>query len=92
MADRYYLVKLVMPTIVCVMFAFTSYAIQVEKVDARLMVVVPAAIALTALQVTIVATDVPIVSYIVPTTWLMLASYLMQLLIAIESILVYKIW
>lgn len=88
----YYLVKLVMPMIVCVMFAFTAYAIQVEKVDARLMVVVPAAIALTALQVTVVATDVPIVSYIVPTTWLMLASYFMQLFIAIESILVYKIW
>ena len=81
-----------MPMIVCVLFAFIAYAIQMEKVDAHSMVVVPTAIALTALQVTVVATDVPVVFYIVPTTWLMLASYFIQLLIAVESILVYKIW
>ena len=55
-----YLVKLVVPMAVCVYIAFTAFALQVEDLGARLAVVVPAAVALTALQILVVATDVQV--------------------------------
>ena len=67
------------------MFAFTAYGIEIEKCGDRLAVVVPAAIALTALQITVVATDVPIVSYLAPTTANIVFAYIVQLLIALKS-------
>ena len=73
----------------CVLFAFRAYGIEVEKCRDRLAVVVPAAIALTALQITVVATDVPIVTYIAPTTGIILLAYIVQLLIALESSAIY---
>ena len=48
---RYFIVKLIIPVIACVAFAFTAFAIAYTELAARLTVVVPAAIALTALQV-----------------------------------------
>jgi len=71
--------------VACVLFAFTAYGIEVEKCGDRLAVIVPAAIALTALQITVVATDVPTVQYLAPTTAIILLAYIVQLLIALES-------
>ena len=38
------------------------------------------------------ATDVPSVSYIPPTTDVMLCAYMCQILIAVQSVLVYLVW
>lgn len=56
------MVKLVVPMAVCVYIAFTAFALQVEDLGARLAIVVPAAVALTALQILVVATDVQVCS------------------------------
>lgn len=82
---RYYIIKLVIPVIACVLLAFTAYGLEVEQLGARLAVVVPAAVALTALQLLVVATDVPTITYICPTTVIILLAYVFQLLIAGES-------
>ena len=55
----------------------------------RLAVIVPVAVALTALQIVVVATDVPSVAYVVPTTDIILCAYLCQLVIAVESMVIY---
>ena len=132
----YYIVKLFIPVIACVAFALTAFAIPFTELAARLTVIVPAAIALTAIQVIrrpavamilhvvppqschpatlnphmqklctacdvtsralvqvlVVATDIPSVSYIPPTTAVMLCAYICQVFIALESVVVYLVW
>ena len=58
-----FLVKLVVPMAVCVYIAFTAFALEVEELGPRLSVVGPAAVALTALQILVVATDVQVCSH-----------------------------
>jgi hypothetical protein len=78
--------------VACVAFAFTSLGVRLEELGARLAIIVPAAVALTALQIVVVGTDVPPVSYMVPTTNMMLCAYVAQLAIAVEAVLLYIIW
>ena len=44
------------------------------------------------MQILVVATDVPSVAYICPTTYVMLCAYICQLLIAVGSVLIYLLW
>ena len=55
-----FLVKIVVPMGVCVYIAFTAFALEVKELGARLAIVGPAAVALTALQILVVATDVQV--------------------------------
>eukprot|EP00250_Pteridium_aquilinum_P020216 c24751_g2_i1 orf=230-1891(-) len=84
---KFYVVKLVLPTVACVAFTFSAVGLQPADLMGRLTVVVPSAIALTALQGFVVASDIPAVAYIAPTTYIVLISYLIQLLIAFESVI-----
>lgn len=47
---------------------------------------------LALLQVVVVATDIPSVSYMPPTTELMLCAYVFQVYIALHSVIVYLLW
>lgn len=87
---RYYVIKLFVSVVACVLFAFTAFAIPVKDLTGRLTVIVPAVIALTALQVLVVATDVPVISILVPTSYLMLCAYTFQLLMALASVCAYS--
>lgn len=87
----FYVVKLILPILACVAFTFSAFGLQPDELIGRLTVVVPSAIALAALQGLVVSSDVSPVAYITPTTYIILFSYLAQLLIAFESILVYRL-
>ena len=80
-----------LPTFACVAFSFAAFALDVNELLGRLTVVVPAAIALSALQGYVVASDVPAVAYMAPTTYIVVLSYVVQLLITLESSIL-KFW
>ncbi len=84
----YYVVKLLVPVVACFLFAFTAFGLKLQELGARLAVIVPAAVALTVLQIIVVATAMPSVTYVVSTTAIMLCAYLCQLVIAVEAVLV----
>ena len=79
--------KLFLPTCACVAFSFAAFGLDVDDLVGRLTVVVPSAIALSALQGYVLASDIPVVAYLAPTAYIVLLSYGVQLLITLESIL-----
>lgn len=85
---QFYVMKLIFPTIACVAFSFSAFGLHPKELVGRLTVVVPSAIALTALQSLVVSSDLPPVAYIAPSTYIILFSYLAQLVISFESVLV----
>lgn len=70
-------VKLLVSVVACVLFAITAFGVKLQEMGARLQVavIVPAAVALTALQIIVVAPEVPSIAYVVPITGIMLCAW-----------------
>eukprot|EP00884_Botryococcus_braunii_P000775 jgi/Botrbrau1/10699/Bobra.357_1s0003.1 len=79
-----------MPVVVCTALSFLTFFVQSDKIDTRLQLVVTLFLALVALQF-VMEDDLPRASYVLPTRQLVITSYAILAMVAIETLIVYNV-
>lgn len=83
-------ISIILPVVVCTLISMITFFVDPDRIDTRLQICITLFLSLIAIQ-WIAEGSLPRASYVIPTRSLVILSYCVLLLIAVETIVVYNL-